>query len=178
MRINVSETRGGTGERQAYSFGPMQPRLQPLNPGQATAWFAASTVALNEEGDTMLLFLILRRGSGVTTRAKRALEEAFLPRGFPQSVSSDYVSYQIWDTCQAFASSITGMLATKAVLQVRHEPCYLCCALSLYTSHTRVLVLVMPTQQPPPPWSHGFFAMAQAWLDALSLPTTKVAFMH
>ena len=51
MRVNVSETRGGTGERQAYSFGPMQPRLQPLNPGQAPAWFVASTVALNEEGD-------------------------------------------------------------------------------------------------------------------------------
>ena len=43
-------------------------------------------------------------------------QEVFLPQGFPDSVSSDYVTYQIWDTLQAFCSSITGALAMKAVL--------------------------------------------------------------
>ena len=43
-------------------------------------------------------------------------QEVFLPQGFPESVSSDYVTYQIWDTLQAFCSSITGALAMKAVL--------------------------------------------------------------
>ena len=42
---------------------------------------------------------------------------AFLPEGFPDSVSEDYLSYQIWDTVQAFASSISGSLATQAVLE-------------------------------------------------------------
>lgn len=42
---------------------------------------------------------------------------AFLPEGFPESVSEDYLSYQIWDTVQAFASSISGSLATQAVLE-------------------------------------------------------------
>ncbi len=32
-------------------------------------------------------------------------------------VSRDYLAYQVWDTCQAFCSSITGTLAQKAVLQ-------------------------------------------------------------
>ena len=32
----------------------------------------------------------------------RFLHEAFLPDGYPGSVSSDYISYQLWDTCQAF----------------------------------------------------------------------------
>uniref|UniRef100_A0A670JBN7 RUS family member 1 n=1 Tax=Podarcis muralis TaxID=64176 RepID=A0A670JBN7_PODMU len=41
----------------------------------------------------------------------------FLPQGYPESVSSDYLAYQIWDTVQAFASSITGTLATQAVLK-------------------------------------------------------------
>uniref|UniRef100_A0A8D2IXX8 Chromosome 16 open reading frame 58 n=1 Tax=Varanus komodoensis TaxID=61221 RepID=A0A8D2IXX8_VARKO len=34
-----------------------------------------------------------------------------------ESVSPDYLAYQIWDTVQAFASSITGTLATQAVLK-------------------------------------------------------------
>lgn len=41
----------------------------------------------------------------------------FLPEGFPFSVSEDYLSYQIWDTLQAFCSTITGILATQEVLR-------------------------------------------------------------
>ncbi|KAH9518633.1 rus1 protein C16orf58 [Bulinus truncatus] len=41
----------------------------------------------------------------------------FLPQGYPDSVSQDYLQYQIWDTIQAFASSITGALAAHAVLK-------------------------------------------------------------
>jgi len=43
--------------------------------------------------------------------------EMFLPQGFPHSVSRDYLRYQLWDTIQAFASSLTGSLATLAVLK-------------------------------------------------------------
>lgn len=41
----------------------------------------------------------------------------FLPEGFPKSVSADYVPYQIFDSIQALASSFTGTLSTKAILQ-------------------------------------------------------------
>jgi hypothetical protein len=41
--------------------------------------------------------------------------EAFLPQGYPESVSSDYLQYQIWDTAQAFCSSITGLLFTAFI---------------------------------------------------------------
>nr|AAW24525.1 SJCHGC08554 protein [Schistosoma japonicum] len=44
------------------------------------------------------------------------LKKCFLPVGYPSSVSDDYLEYQIWDTIQAFASSITGALASQAVL--------------------------------------------------------------
>ena len=46
------------------------------------------------------------------------LRNVFLPEGYPDSVSDDYLSYQFWDTVQAFASSISGSLATQAVLEV------------------------------------------------------------
>ena len=42
--------------------------------------------------------------------------QVFLPEGYPQSVSKDYLQYQVWDTLQAFASSVSGSLATAAVL--------------------------------------------------------------
>ncbi|KAK3750644.1 hypothetical protein QZH41_012811, partial [Actinostola sp. cb2023] len=42
---------------------------------------------------------------------------AFLPQGYPESVSKDYLEYQLWDTSQAFCSSITGTLATQAMLK-------------------------------------------------------------
>uniref|UniRef100_A0A0N5AZB6 DUF647-domain-containing protein n=1 Tax=Syphacia muris TaxID=451379 RepID=A0A0N5AZB6_9BILA len=43
--------------------------------------------------------------------------DLFLPKGFPRSVSPDYLEYQVWDTIQAFASSLTSALATEAILR-------------------------------------------------------------
>ncbi|KAI1727437.1 vitamin b6 photo-protection and homoeostasis domain-containing protein [Ditylenchus destructor] len=50
-------------------------------------------------------------------RFKGLFNEVFLPQGYPHTVTADYVEYQIWDTAQAFASSLTGSLATSAVLK-------------------------------------------------------------
>lgn len=38
----------------------------------------------------------------------RLFQRIFLPHGYPDSVSRDYIRYQIWDTVQAFCSTITG----------------------------------------------------------------------
>lgn len=43
--------------------------------------------------------------------------DVFLPHGYPNSVSKDYIQYQLWDSIQAFASSITGAISTHAVLK-------------------------------------------------------------
>ncbi|MDP2437821.1 MAG: RUS1 family protein [archaeon] len=45
------------------------------------------------------------------------LREVFLPEGYPHSVSADYARYQLFDSLQAFCSSVTGLLAHRAVLQ-------------------------------------------------------------
>uniref|UniRef100_A0A671YA06 RUS family member 1 n=1 Tax=Sparus aurata TaxID=8175 RepID=A0A671YA06_SPAAU len=44
-------------------------------------------------------------------------QSVFLPQGYPESVSSDYLQYQFWDTMQAFSSSLSGTLATQASLK-------------------------------------------------------------
>ncbi|CDW55786.1 DUF647 domain containing protein [Trichuris trichiura] len=42
---------------------------------------------------------------------------AFLPVGYPESVTKDYWNYQVWDSFQAFCSSVTGALGMHAVLR-------------------------------------------------------------
>lgn len=44
-------------------------------------------------------------------------KSVFLPQGYPESVSRDYLQYQFWDTVQAFSSSLSGTLATQASLK-------------------------------------------------------------
>ncbi|KAL1968860.1 hypothetical protein VTN77DRAFT_1221 [Rasamsonia byssochlamydoides] len=46
-----------------------------------------------------------------------SLLNVFLPAGYPHSVSKDYLEYQIYDSIQAFSSSIAGLLSSRAVLQ-------------------------------------------------------------
>ncbi|XP_071446420.1 RUS family member 1 [Hetaerina americana] len=43
--------------------------------------------------------------------------QIFLPGGYPHSVSDDYFNYQKWDTIQAFCSTITNTLATRAIME-------------------------------------------------------------
>ncbi|PYH46097.1 RUS1 family protein [Aspergillus saccharolyticus JOP 1030-1] len=45
------------------------------------------------------------------------LADVFLPTGYPHSVTEDYTPYQIFDSLQAFSSSIAGLLSSRAVLQ-------------------------------------------------------------
>ncbi|KAK6190597.1 hypothetical protein SNE40_002428 [Patella caerulea] len=51
------------------------------------------------------------------TTISQFFRSVFLPQGYPESVSEDYLIYQLWDTIQAFASSITGTLAARALLK-------------------------------------------------------------
>ncbi|XP_010596843.1 RUS family member 1 isoform X2 [Loxodonta africana] len=53
---------------------------------------------------------------GTASSPLSGLLAVFLPQGFPDSVSPDYLPYQLWDSVQAFASSLSGALATQAVL--------------------------------------------------------------
>ncbi|OJJ36726.1 hypothetical protein ASPWEDRAFT_26181 [Aspergillus wentii DTO 134E9] len=52
-----------------------------------------------------------------STALLNSLADVFLPAGYPHSVTSDYLPYQIFDSLQAFSSSIAGLLSSRAVLQ-------------------------------------------------------------
>lgn len=55
--------------------------------------------------------------TGTGNPVGRFLSQIFLPHGYPDSVSSDYTRYQVWDTVQAFCSTISGTLTTHAILK-------------------------------------------------------------
>lgn len=59
---------------------------------------------------------VVKRSPRKWSSLRTFFSEIFLPVGYPDSVSRDYTEYQIWDSIQAFASSITGTLATQSVL--------------------------------------------------------------
>jgi hypothetical protein len=48
---------------------------------------------------------------------RKAVFDSFLPVGFPHSVSKDYLAYQTYDSLQAFFSTISSLLANRALLQ-------------------------------------------------------------
>ncbi|RDA89718.1 hypothetical protein CP533_2515 [Ophiocordyceps camponoti-saundersi (nom. inval.)] len=48
---------------------------------------------------------------------RKTIMAAFLPVDFPNSVSSDYLAYQTYDSLQAFFSTITSLLSSRALLQ-------------------------------------------------------------
>ncbi|XP_057853398.2 protein root UVB sensitive 3 [Cryptomeria japonica] len=58
----------------------------------------------------------IRRESSRSLQVWRQLAAAFLPEGFPNSVTPDYVPFQIWDSLQGLSTYIRCMLSTQALL--------------------------------------------------------------
>jgi len=81
-------------------------REKHSNYSRALCYSLASDGSLQQEGEAH------HGGEGLLGLAR----QVFLPEGYPESVSPDYLEYQTWDTLQAFASSVSGSLATAAVL--------------------------------------------------------------
>ncbi|KAG5333177.1 RUS1 protein, partial [Acromyrmex charruanus] len=59
----------------------------------------------------------LTESQTVHSRITSVFKQIFLPQGYPNSVHPDYTAYQIWDTVQAFASTITGTLTTHSIMK-------------------------------------------------------------
>ncbi|XP_019461107.1 PREDICTED: protein root UVB sensitive 3 [Lupinus angustifolius] len=60
--------------------------------------------------------ITIQRSGARFTHVWRRLLQAFVPEGFPTSVTSDYVPFQIWDLLQGLSTYIRTMLSTQALL--------------------------------------------------------------
>ncbi len=91
-------------------------------------WSAEDTEIqeLDAEGQIITSFKYDRDSKAIRTRHPHRtittsasllmrLMDVFLPAGYPATVTPDYTPYQIYDTLQAFASTIAGLLASRAV---------------------------------------------------------------
>ncbi|KAI7330773.1 DUF647-domain-containing protein [Hortaea werneckii] len=78
--------------------------------GNVTATYISSPE--NSEGLSRVDVILPEKTKSVGQR----LLDVFLPVGYPYSVTDDYLEYQIYDSLQAFSSSIAGLLSSRAVL--------------------------------------------------------------
>ncbi|KAK1374475.1 Root UVB sensitive [Heracleum sosnowskyi] len=60
-------------------------------------------------------FTVSRHGSRFNQISKRFIQ-AFVPEGFPSSVTPDYVPFQVWDLLQGLSTYVRTMLSTQALL--------------------------------------------------------------
>ncbi|KAL7682207.1 putative Root UVB sensitive family [Plasmopara halstedii] len=108
--------------------GPSPSSSPPLSPGSKgirVTEFDSRPVCMNEIPRRYVqqgVQLLLTRDSDARrcwtlSGFTRELQEMFLPVGYPDSVSEDYLSFQFWDTLQAMCSYLRGVLATQSVLQ-------------------------------------------------------------
>eukprot|EP00249_Psilotum_nudum_P005466 c18901_g1_i2 orf=349-1677(+) len=70
------------------------------------------TAALSAHGPSFHLSWEKRLSFPLWTKVKAA----FLPQGYPGSVTSDYMAFQFWDTLQALSTYVRSMLSTQALL--------------------------------------------------------------
>lgn len=73
-------------------------------------------IETKDSQDTREFSLVNVRSLSRESSLKLLFKSAFLPIGYPHTVSSDYITYQFYDTLQAFCSSLIGMLATRSML--------------------------------------------------------------
>ncbi|KAF3765327.1 DUF647-domain-containing protein [Cryphonectria parasitica EP155] len=77
---------------------------------------------IDESGDVLVTYTNSEKKGGLKaektkTPLPKAILYAFLPAGFPHTVTNDYLAYQTFDSLQAFSSSITNLLANRAILE-------------------------------------------------------------
>ncbi|KAK9346982.1 vitamin B6 photo-protection and homoeostasis-domain-containing protein [Lipomyces starkeyi] len=84
-----------------------------------TKWFAGAEIielSANDRTRRGQYYVGRRRSTSRLLRILQLLISVFLPTGYPDSVTSDYIDYQIYDSIQAFASSISTLLGNRAIL--------------------------------------------------------------
>ena len=103
-RVWLAETRGAPASSRAPAFA-------------AGYWSAVHRLDLRPDKRAKGGFAGWRVFGATQKNLARAIKRAFLPVGFPASVSPDYLAFQSWDTAQGMCSYVRGALTTRALLE-------------------------------------------------------------
>ena len=125
-----SAGRSTSGARRRHRASPTDRPVTPTPRGEAKLLVEEydgtelDYVFLGHPRDTVDDTLTFVERVGVRPRRRvgpasvaRAFRAAFLPEGYPDSVTPDYAPFQFWDTCQARCSYVRGSLTTRALLE-------------------------------------------------------------
>uniref|UniRef100_M1CQX4 Protein root UVB sensitive/RUS domain-containing protein n=1 Tax=Solanum tuberosum TaxID=4113 RepID=M1CQX4_SOLTU len=58
----------------------------------------------------------IQRSSNAFTHISQRILQAFVPEGYPTSVTPDYFPFQVWDSLQGLSTYVRMMLSTQALL--------------------------------------------------------------
>ncbi|KAJ4710746.1 protein root UVB sensitive 3 [Melia azedarach] len=83
--------------------------IEEWNGSSSTKLFKTATISASPS------LYVHRSGSRFNHIWRRVLQ-AFVPEGFPSSVTPDYVPFQVWDSLQGLSTYIRTMLSTQALL--------------------------------------------------------------
>ncbi|KAL1803234.1 hypothetical protein ACET3Z_031881 [Daucus carota] len=90
---------------------PSEITLEEWSGTASSKFFKTATITANSSTH----FAVQRHGSRFHHISNRFLE-AFVPEGFPNSVTPDYVPFQVWDLLQGLSTYVRMMLSTQALL--------------------------------------------------------------
>ncbi|XP_010259877.1 PREDICTED: protein root UVB sensitive 3 isoform X2 [Nelumbo nucifera] len=81
-------------------------------------WSGSSSMKLSRTAilTASITSFSVHRSDSRFNEVRRKILEAFVPEGFPSSVTPDYVPFQIWDSLQGLSTYIRTMLSTQALL--------------------------------------------------------------
>ncbi|CAA0825548.1 Protein root UVB sensitive 3 [Striga hermonthica] len=79
-------------------------------------WHGTSSSKLTKTATVTVSGNSVRKSARRFSHLSRRILDAFVPEGFPGSVTPDYVPFQIWDSLQGLSTYIRTMLSTQALL--------------------------------------------------------------
>ncbi|XP_022726868.1 protein root UVB sensitive 3 isoform X2 [Durio zibethinus] len=83
--------------------------IEEWNGSSSTKLFKTATISISPS-------LQINRSANRFNHVWRRFLDAFVPEGFPGSVTPDYVPFQVWDSLQGLSTYIRTMLSTQALL--------------------------------------------------------------
>uniref|UniRef100_A0A6N2LRU7 DUF647 domain-containing protein n=1 Tax=Salix viminalis TaxID=40686 RepID=A0A6N2LRU7_SALVM len=83
--------------------------IEEWNGSSSTKLFKTATITASP-------YLSIQRSGNRFNHVWRRVLQAFVPEGFPSSVTPDYAPFQVWDSLQGLSTYIRTMLSTQALL--------------------------------------------------------------
>ncbi|XP_019166363.1 PREDICTED: protein root UVB sensitive 3 isoform X1 [Ipomoea nil] len=86
--------------------------VEEWNGSTSTKLTKTATISISSSSSS----LSIQKSSNPFTHISGKILQAFIPEGFPNSVTPDYVPFQVWDLLQGLSTYVRMMLSTQALL--------------------------------------------------------------